>query len=65
MTDQPTNQPTDEPEEPGNVQPAGAGQSDADMVDTVAEQTASASPRAHDAGKDWNGQSAAPDPEAS
>jgi len=60
-----TNQATNEPQEAGNVEPAGAGQSDEDMVDTVAEQTDSASPRAHDAGKDWNGQSTAPDPEAS
>lgn len=47
------------------VQPAGAELTDDEMVDTVAEQTDSASPRAHDAGKDWNGQSTAPDPDAS
>jgi hypothetical protein len=34
---------------------AGAGLSDREMVDTVAEQTDSASENADTAGKDWNG----------
>jgi len=52
------------PQEPDSTQQAGAELSDEEMVDTVAEQTDSASPRAHDAGKDWNGQTAPPDPDA-
>lgn len=43
---------------------AGEGVSDAEMVDRVAGQTDSASTRAYDAGKDWDGQSTAPDPNA-
>ena len=44
-------------------EPAGAGVSDEEMVETVAEQTDSASENADVAGKDWNGDpSAAPDP---
>lgn len=54
---------TSTPEELGHTEVAGAGQSDEEMVDTVAEQTDSASPRAHDAGKDWNGESDPPDPQ--
>lgn len=46
------------------VYSAGEGISDEEMVDRVAGQTDSASPRAYDAGKDWDGQSAAPDPRA-
>ena len=49
--------------EPSNqTQPAGEGLSDEEMVETVAEQTDSASENADTAGKDWNGDpSAAPD----
>jgi hypothetical protein len=39
----------------GNVRPAGEGISDEEMVETVAEQTDSASENADEAGKDWNG----------
>jgi hypothetical protein len=38
-----------------NTQAAGEGVSDEEMVDTVAEQTDSASTNADTAGKDWNG----------
>ena len=38
-----------------NVTPAGEGVSDEEMVETVAEQTDSASTNADTAGKDWNG----------
>jgi hypothetical protein len=47
-----------EPEmsEPNSTtEPAGAGMSDEDMVETVAEQTDSASENADAAGKDWDG----------
>jgi hypothetical protein len=45
-----------------NVNPAGEGVSDREMVETVAEQTDSASEHASEAGKDWDGDpSAAPD----
>ena len=37
------------------TQPAGAGLSDEEMVETVAEQTDSASEHADVAGKDWDG----------
>ena len=37
------------------TEPAGAGMSDEDMVETVAEQTDSASENADAAGKDWDG----------
>jgi hypothetical protein len=44
-------------------EPAGAGVSDEEMVQTVAEQTDSASENADVAGKDWDGDpSSAPDP---
>lgn len=46
----------------GQTSVAGEGLSDEDMVDLVAEQTDSASPRAYDAGKDWDGQSPPPEP---
>ena len=49
-------------ESSNQTQPAGEGLSDEDMVETVAEQTDSASENADTAGKDWNGDpSAAPD----
>ncbi|MGI8529409.1 MAG: DUF5709 domain-containing protein [Geodermatophilaceae bacterium] len=51
--------------EGGQTYAAGEGLDDEDMVDLVAEQTDSASTRAYDAGKDWDGQSAPPDPTAS
>jgi hypothetical protein len=42
--------------EPNSVtEPAGAGLSDEEMVQTVAEQTDSASENADVAGKDWDG----------
>jgi len=45
-----------------NVSAAGDGVSDEEMVQTVAEQTDSASENADTAGKDWDGDpSAAPD----
>jgi hypothetical protein len=48
-----------------NVSPAGEGVSDREMVETVAEQTDSASEHASEAGKDWDGDpSSAPDPSA-
>jgi hypothetical protein len=49
--------------EPNNPpQTAGEGLSDEEMVETVAEQTDSASDNAYVAGKDWNGDPAsAPD----
>ena len=37
------------------TEPAGAGKSDEEMVETVAEQTDSASEHADVAGKDWDG----------
>jgi hypothetical protein len=46
------------------TQPAGEGVSDEEMVETVAEQTDSASDNAYVAGKDWDGDpSSAPAPE--
>jgi hypothetical protein len=47
------NRPMSEPT--GNVRAAGEGISDEEMVETVAEQTDSASENADEAGKDWNG----------
>ena len=45
-----------------NTHGAGEGMSDEEMVETVAEQTDSASENADVAGKDWNGDpSSAPD----
>jgi hypothetical protein len=42
--------------EPNSMtEPAGAGLSDEEMVETVAEQTDSASENADVAGKDWDG----------
>ena len=41
--------------EPGSTQAAGEGISDREMVETVAEQTDSASENAQKAGKDWDG----------
>jgi len=41
--------------EPTGTHPAGEGISDEEMVQTVAEQTDSASENADTAGKDWNG----------
>jgi hypothetical protein len=41
--------------EPDRTQTAGEGLSDEDMVETVAEQTDSASDNAYVAGKDWDG----------
>lgn len=38
-----------------NTEAAGEGVSDEEMVETVAEQTDSASEQADTAGKDWNG----------
>jgi len=38
-----------------HTEEAGAGVSDEEMVETVAEQTDSASENANTAGKDWNG----------
>ncbi|MGZ8751043.1 MAG: hypothetical protein ACXWYP_09245, partial [Pseudonocardia sp.] len=47
------------------TQAAGEGLSDEDMVETVAEQTDSASENADVAGKDWDGDpSSAPAPES-
>jgi hypothetical protein len=47
-----------------STEPAGAGLSDEEMVETVAEQTDSASENADVAGKDWNGNpSEAPAPD--
>lgn len=48
----------------GSTEAAGEGLSDEQMVDTVADQTASTSEHADAAGKDWNGdpgQAPAPD----
>ena len=39
----------------GTTEPAGGGMSDEEMVETVAEQTDSASENADVAGKDWDG----------
>jgi aspartate oxidase len=39
----------------GHTQAAGEGLSDEEMVQTVAEQTDSASGHAYQAGKDWDG----------
>lgn len=41
--------------EPNNTHAAGEGVSDEEMVETVAEQTDSASEHADVAGKDWDG----------
>jgi hypothetical protein len=41
--------------EPDRTTTAGEGLSDEDMVETVAEQTDSASDNAYVAGKDWDG----------
>jgi hypothetical protein len=51
--------------EPGTgTEAAGAGLSDEEMVQTVADQTDSASENADTAGKDWNGDpSDAPQPQ--
>ena len=38
-----------------STHPAGEGVSDVEMVETVAQQTDSASENADTAGKDWNG----------
>jgi aspartate oxidase len=47
----------------GTTGPAGAGLSDEEMVETVAEQTDSASENADAAGKDWDGDpGSAPEP---
>lgn len=47
-----------------NSHPAGEGVSDEEMVETVAEQTDSASENANTAGKDWDGDpSSAPEPD--
>jgi hypothetical protein len=49
--------------EPNQGTPAGEGLSDEEMVETVAEQTASTSEHADAAGKDWDGDpSSAPEP---
>ena len=49
----------------GKTYSAGEGLSDEEMVQTVAEQTDSASGHAYQAGKDWDGDaSKAPDPNA-
>jgi hypothetical protein len=48
----------------GSTHEAGEGLSDEQMIETVAEQTASTSEHADAAGKDWNGdpgQAPAPD----
>ena len=46
-----------------DTQDAGEGLSDEEMVETVAEQTASTSKHADAAGKDWDGDpSSAPEP---
>ncbi|SDP62965.1 hypothetical protein SAMN05660199_04417 [Klenkia soli] len=46
-----------------HTEAAGEGISDREMVETVAEQTDSASENAQNAGKDWDGDpSQAPDP---
>jgi aspartate oxidase len=46
-----------------DTQSAGEGLSDEEMVETVAEQTASTSKNADVAGKDWDGDpSSAPEP---
>lgn len=45
-----------------STEPAGGGLSDEEMLDAVAEQTDSASPNADTAGKDWNGETEAPEP---
>jgi hypothetical protein len=48
-----------------NQQAAGEGMSDEEMVETVAEQTASTSEHADVAGKDWDGDpSSAPAPDS-
>jgi hypothetical protein len=50
--------------EPSGTRPAGEGLSDEQMAETVAEQTASTSENADNAGKDWNGDpSEAPAPD--
>ena len=46
-----------------NTQAAGEGLSDEEMVQTVADQTASDSEQAEEAGKDWDGDpGSAPEP---
>lgn len=47
---------------PGETEAAGAELSDDELIDEVAGQTDSTSPNADTAGKDWNGESDAPDP---
>jgi len=48
-----------------HTEAAGEGLSDREMVETVAEQTDSASANAQNAGKDWDGDPAsAPEPDA-
>jgi hypothetical protein len=50
--------------EPNRTEAAGAGLSDEEMVQTVADQTDSASEHADVAGKDWDGDpSSAPAPD--
>jgi hypothetical protein len=54
--EQPPDEGDREMSEPNNTsEPAGAGLSDEEMVETVAEQTDSASENADVAGKDWDG----------
>ncbi|MBA3524349.1 MAG: hypothetical protein H0T85_07330 [Geodermatophilaceae bacterium] len=48
----------------GETETAGADLSDDELIDEVAKQTDSASPNADTAGKDWNGETEAPDPSA-
>jgi hypothetical protein len=48
----------------GHTQAAGEGLSDEEMAQTVADQTASDSEQAEEAGKDWNGDAgSAPQPQ--
>ena len=44
----------------GSVQPAGEGLSDEEMIESVADQTDSASENADVAGKDWAGEGLEP-----
>jgi NACalpha-BTF3-like transcription factor len=54
--EKPPNEGDREMSEPNSeTEPAGAGMSDEEMVETVAEQTDSASENADVAGKDWEG----------
>lgn len=48
--------------EPTEDKTAGDGLTDEQMIDEVAAQTDSASPNADTAGKDWNGETEAPQP---